>query len=449
MAVERTDTGAEAPPIPADWDGEPRFIVFFIPAPQPLTFPHGSTFALVRDEDVQWLEGVAHLPTDDVPLWSNVPINPGKNIVSFRVWRLPEDVTLNVTIGDHAFDVFHRVTGRPRPSNEATAQALGPSALRTDLESLATVFEVVTPLLPVRTDDRIDQERSISDAFDRCMANLEELYRAYIAATADVRVRPLTRRTVCPLIPWTTREPYTRIYGGLGVFLANMADTSAVSTAGTMSEAELRQVLDLMSRTRQTGAIGDPSISAVEHARRAWRSFSVDADYSVCVVWAYAGSEALCDGVLLMSAWEEQQDVEEVKSWFDVGFVKRVRTRFPIAFGGKWQTRTKGSIFGEWEQAVAQVRHRIIHANHRASESDAQRALEACGALEAYVKERLVKRRHRFPRTALMFIGGRGLENRQALDQRIIDLAEQGSLEDSWLASYADYVARVRDLTRY
>ena len=449
MAVERTDTGAEAPPIPADWDGEPRFIVFFIPAPQPLTFPHGSTFALERDEDVQWLDGAAHLPTADAPMWANVPINPGKNVVSFHVWRLPENVVLDVSDSNRAFEVLNKVIGRSRSLDSTRKSMSDPRILPLDVTSHATVFEAVTPLLPSYIDGRVDANQSISDAFDRCLESLDELYRAYVSATADVRVRSLTRRTVSPVIPWTTRAPFSLSLGGPGIFNANMADTTAVGAVGTMSDEDLNKMLVILGRSRQGGPQADRAGVAAEHARRAQRSFYVDADYSVCIVWAYAWIEALCDGLLMVSAWEAERDVEEVATWFDVGFVKRVKTHFPKVFGGRWRPDDSTSLFGKWERMVAQMRHRIIHANHRASEKDAARALDACGDLEAYAKKRLAQKRHMYPRTALIFLGRPGLERRQAFDSYMAGVSEQEAYEPSWLASYADYAAEVEQLTRF
>ena len=449
MAVEHTDTSVEVPALPADWDGEPRSIVFFIPAPQPLAFPDGSTFELERDEDVQWLEGVAQVPTSPVAQWVNPKINSGKNFVSFRVWRLPENVVLDVSDSNRAFEVLNKVIGRSRSLDSTRKSMSDPRILPLDVTSHATVFEAVTPLLPSYIDGRVDANQSISDAFDRCLESLYELYRAYVSATAHVRVRSLTRRTVSPFIPWTTRDPFSFSLGGPGIFNANMADTAAVGAVGTMSDDDLERMLFILQRGRQGGPGADRAGVAVENARRAQRSFYVDADYSVCVIWAYAWIETLCDGLLMVSAWEAERDVEEVATWFDVGFVKRVKTHFPKLFGGRWRPDDSASLFGNWERTVAQMRHRIIHANHRASEKDATRALDACGDLEAYAKKRLAQKRHKHPRTALIFLGRPGLERRQAFDSHMAEVFEQAAHEPLWLASYADYAAEVDRLTRF
>lgn len=449
MTAERIPSTAEAPPIPTDWKGEPRFVVFCIPAPQPLPLPHGAMFALERGEDVQWLDGTAHLPTADFTPQDNVPINPGKNLVSFRVWRLSEDVVLDVSDGEKAFDVLEKVTGRSRPLDTTRTQTLDPRIVPTGLASHATVFEAVTPLLPGYVDGKVDVDKSVSDAFDRCLESLDELYRAYVTATADVRVRSLTRRTVIPFIPWTTRDAFSLSFGGPGLFNANMADTSAVGATGTMSDDDLYRMMVILGRTRQGGPGADRAGVAVEHARRAQRSFYVDADYSVSIVWAYAWLEALCDGLLMVSAWETERDVEEVAAWFDAGFVKRIKTQFPKAFGGMWRPDDGASVFGKWERLVAQMRHRVIHADYRASEKDAAQALDVCVDLEAYAKKRLTQRRHKYPRTALIFLGRPGLERRQAFDSYMAEVFEQGAYEESWLVSYADYVAKVSELTRF
>lgn len=438
-----------APAIPADWDGEPRFVVFFIPAPRPLAFPDGSTFELERDEDVEWLDGVAQVPTGPVSLWANPRINPGKNVVSFRVWRLPEDLVVDASDSKKAFEVFDRVAGRSRSRDSARKPMSDPRIVSLGVTSHATVFEAVTPLLPSYVDGRVDTSKSVSDAFDRCLESLDELYRAYVSATGDVRVRSLTRRTVNPVIPWTTRDPFSFSLEGPGIFNANLAETIALGATETMSDDDLDRVLVVLGRSRQGGPEADRAGVAVEHARRAQRSFYVDADYSVCIVWAYAWVETLCDGLLMVSAWEAERAVEEVAGWFDFGFVKRTKTQFPKVLGGRWRPDDSESVFGKWERMVAQMRHHVIHANYRASEKDAMRALDACGDLEAYAKKRLAQRRHSYPRTALIFLGRPGLERRQAFDSYMAEVSAQGAYEASWLASYAAYAAEVDQLTRF
>lgn len=436
-----------APPLPESWAGEPRLIAFFIPAPKALAFPHGSTFSLERDEQVPWLSGVPLSALSALSPRYRDPDHDDRNFVSFHIWRFPEQITVDVRQIEHAIHAFQAMVGSSAVEDEA--QRMTTTLNVPDIDSQATVFEAVTPLIPSMVNGQIDRQKTVSDAFDRCLESMTELYRAYVIVTQAWHVRTLTRRTVAPFIPWSTRDPWEMTYGEPGMFAVNDGETTAMQPTGSLDGPVVEQIMWTISRRRQGGERGDPSATAAEHARRAQRAYHIEADYSVCIVWAFAWIEVLLDGLLMMSAWDERRSVKEVARWVNMPFVKRVLTHLRPRFGGDWHAQTTDNPFDSWLQKVAQLRHKIIHDSYQASEKEARTALDACGRMEDFVKERLVQNRHKYPRTALIILGGPGLERRGGLDESVLDIAEQSAHEDSWLESYAEYVSEVRARTRF
>ena len=427
-----------------DWNGEPRFIVFFVPAPIALEFPDGSTFRFAREEMVDWLKGIPSAPTPEFAPEYDSPADDGKGFVSCKVWRVPEEIEVSLSEAERAIRVCATVLDLPEPPpfDDSVERRIA-----AEVPSLAAVFELVTPMIPSTLNGAIDKRKTVSDAFDRCIEALAELYRAYLIQTRDWRIREPTRRSITSVIPWTTRHPLLNRFDGMRLFLPNLFDTSTQLRAGTMSARQVEEVMKAVSRRRQAGEHGDPVLMSVEHARRAQRAYHIDADYLSTIVWAYAWLETLLDGILTVSAWEDGVEAREVAGWFERRFMKRVLEHFPKRFGGKWLPDVSDSYFGSWVEAVANVRHLVIHDGYRPSQEEAARALVVCERLEEYVKDRVARKRRRFPKTSLIVIGTPGLERRHLLDSYMRRVVEDASEEESWLRSYARFVTEVRGAT--
>ena len=439
-ALDRDDSGEGRFGF-GDWNGEPRFIVFFVPAPIALEFPDGSTFGLVREEEIDWLEGIPSAPTPEFAPEYPSPADDGRGFVSCKVWRFQEEMGIEVAEIEHAIRACARMLALPEPP---PLDDVLEERLETEVPSMATVFELVTPMIPVETGGKLDKRKTVSDAFDRCLEALVELYRGYIVQSNDWRIREPTRRTVASVIPWTTRHPLLNQFDGMRLFLPNLADTSTRRRAGTMSMDEVEDVMKAVSRRRQGGEHGDPVLTASEHARRAQRSFYVDADYLGTLVWSYAWLETFLDGILMISAWEEGLAQQDVAKWFDTSFMRRIKGHVPSRLGGKWIPERSDSYFGAWSKGVGEVRHRIIHDQYRPTEDEALLALEVSEKLEGYIRDRLARVRRRFPKTALIVLGIPGLERRHLFDSHMRKVADESSHEASWLVSYASYAADVR-----
>ena len=412
-----------------DWPDQPLLALFYIPVPFPLGIPAGSILTLFGDEIVPWLQGTPYQQTEDAPLFVPPDAGDGRVFVSLRTGRRTVPSHMSLWEVEAAFETCAEIFGikRSRESCQLDSWEALPDAVPRERD--VTVFEAVTPLLPAPTADTADVERSVSASFDRCLDALNELLRAYSIMTKDWRVKPLTRQAMALLVPWGTREPDSQKPHGPGVFLVNTGDPLQGAAIPTLSESGVKDLASAVSRRRQGGERGDPISAAVEHARRAQRACYVDGNYSLSLVWSYAWLEALLDGVLLLSAWEEGIEAEEAADWFERPLVKRVTGCFPGRFGGRWYTNQRGSPFGNWERRVARFRHRVVHDNFRATEKEASAALDASGELELYVKERLTKCRAKYPRSALIAMGVPGLKQRKMFDTPVQEAVRDSDAE--------------------
>jgi len=147
-------------PIPADWAGEPRLVVFCIPSPVPLGLPHNKVYTFHRQEPVAWLSGapMAVRPgSPPVAEWEG-----GSNFVSVQIWRPRSSLRLPVEPMLNAMRVTNALLELPLDQRPEPPDA-------PVFETGATVFEAVTPLL-TGADGTING--AVNEALDRCLEEL-------------------------------------------------------------------------------------------------------------------------------------------------------------------------------------------------------------------------------------------------------------------------------------
>ena len=81
-----------------------------------------------------------------------------------------------------------------------------------------------------------------------------------------------------------------------------------------------------------------------------------------------------------------------------------VRIAFHNRLGGNWNLKGNGSI-ADWKSHVSDLRNRVIHLGYEAGNGDINRSLEATRALEQFVSDRLTTVAHKYPFTAMFFLG--------------------------------------------
>ena len=424
--------GARGPSIPDGWAGSPLFILFFIPAPIPLAIPNGHVITVFRDEDVDWLRGMMQ----PFPDYEGYRIAPGKNFVSIQTWQHDEPTNISMKPLQMALNVYAYGIGAEEFPNEIVAPA--------DVYR-STTFEVVTPLLPALNQlGGIDIERSVSYAFDRGLEALNQLYRAYILQSKDPYVYPLNRRNIFSLIPWTTRDPDDFVYRAVSYLQVNEnppfleGGSIPVPRRPLMSEQELEEAMAAFARIVQKESL----LASSEHRRVAERSFVVHADYASTVVWSHTFIETFLDSVLLSMTYEERISEDDVRDLFaSEQFFKRLRTQYS-RLSEKWDPNDETTIIGRWIKDVRFIRNDVLHHGYIPTEHEALQALTAAGEMAEFVKEEILVRRQKYPRTTLLLFGIPGLDSRGLWGGELKDMAEQDMLQ--WIASFQEWSARIR-----
>ena len=427
-------SGDAKPPIPEGWAGEPLFILFFIPAPEALAIPHGSTLGIVRDETVDWLKGVPMAPLPGYTPYSSLD---GENMVSVRIWRAEEEVKLDLTPLNMAREAIQITTGA-----EITENVL--SSLSIEGPSYATVLEVVTAFLPSFDEQgNLDIDLSISDAFDRCIESLADLYRPYIINFRDINVRMIGRTNIFPFIPWTTKDPFSdeENFGGIGWFTPSPSPGIIPRTVDTASEPQSQRLFSILQRTK----MGDPLTVYSEHSLAAGRSLMIDSDYPAAVVRSHIASEVLMNSVLLMMAWERNTSEELVVKWSRWSLTRKIEKCYPQFLSDNWSTVEETTIIGHWMECVHRVRNRVVHEGYFPTDDEARHALDIVSALSEHMKNCILNHWSTYPRTALMMIGTEGLQNRGIVSGDIHEFFKREAQNIvSWLGEFGGWAQKFR-----
>lgn len=395
-----------------NWPGQNRVVVFFIATEHPIALPEGVTVWAPRPElEVPWARVLG-----------------GIGFVGIRVWRRPEVIEWNRQRDDNAFavaDLLCTPTGNTLPDDrERVPPPHG--------EQLGSVVELATPLI---VPEGVEEGQAVSDAFDRCLEELQTFMRAYGAVTRDPRFRSTTRQTCRVAVPMTMQHPVTNEYGYLQTFHVNWG------AGGTLPypPEELDERDQLLFGIRfHRALLGDPLTPYLERARVAQRSYLIDGDYPTTVVATYTAAEVLLNGLLLLMAWEEGLARDDTLPWFAARteYLSRVGGQVVPRLGGNWSSPPTTGMMGRLRD-LSDARNRIVHRADLPNEPAAKEALATGKALETMVKQRLAERRLAYPKTCMLFLGVPGLEKLYRLDGRMRRWIERhGEYRPEWIIDY-------------
>lgn len=413
------DDQSDHPPLgvpPLGWSGEPIMIVFFIALEQPMAVPDRTSLFLTRyDEPMEWVE------------W-----NGGFNFVGIRLHRRSETVEYRWGPVNNAFDVFKRETGYlagPAPEGVTFGRVPPPQA-----DVLGTVVEAATALVPSPDGDSM---MAVSNAFDRCLQELQFLMQAYFLVTHDVRFRPISRQTCEPLVPMAT-QGLDGAWSGWGIFHVHFGEGQLPYAPEELDAEHLDHLEVTLHRNRR----GDPMAPFIERARVARRSYRVDGDYATTVIACYTACEVFLNAVLLLMAWEEGTARADTRGWFEgeMGFMSRVGAQITPRLGGNWGTQDPDSAMNRLRR-LADQRHRVVHYGHLPEEREAQQAFDALEALEQFVKARLGNKRKTYLRTALLVLGMPGFRRLGLWNRWMERFVESNARQEpDWIVSYRHWL---------
>jgi hypothetical protein len=438
----------------------PRAIVFFLPLPEPLPFPHGEVFSFL-DEKHRELEGLLVQQTPDTP---PLPEDAeGRIFTSLRFWQrlvdmepeleremegvdavvrsiLPPDEYAKLR-EDPIEDDSNRTASEDRSLEQTEREALRSFDLpEEEIEALLeagprrdyrTVVEAVTPLVAV--EGPLDP---VSAAFDRCVDRLSQLASSYRRAALQPIARITRERLPFSIYYLTYDIGQPKANWSHGLFLAHMSapELLVIDPANPEQVADIKRHLAASLARHPLTPYLDRVVDA-EHALRL-------GDTANAVVLAQAGAEIFLDALLGLLVWEEGMSPQEAAEGpFSSGLTRRVRNSFASRLGGDWNLGGAGPVAG-WKRNLYELRGRVIHAGYDPTRSEAREALQMLAALEDFAKARVCVKRNQSPRTALIVLGPDGLARREGWDRRIREFADHNE-GNNWLRDYTTWRAQL------
>ncbi len=420
--------------------------------------PSGTTWMFALDEEVEWLRGVAQAPTPGSETFPRDQLD-GRNFVSFRFWQtskergdpfpspglqevmkeiLPFDDVAASRIGIAGWgdegealldETDDDLEGARLEENtdEDDEDAYDPDEQSFLTESI-TVIEAVTPLLPS------ERQSDVLEALQRVMSSLNEFSRVYRLANKIYMV-PLSYELLpASGVYWATRDPFTSPGGwDDGLELLLFPDR----LPGRAEHPELdEERLKKLTLYWDVWIRGGPLLPYSERSLDARLALENSGDYQNCIVQCQIAIEVLFDTLLQLLQWEEgvaPRDAANVL--YREGLEKRVRSHFPPRLGGDGNSKGRG-VVARWAQQVAPLRHRVVHTGYRPTRDEALEAMAILAELDDFVRDRLIERRTRYPRSTLMTLGSPGLKRYGVWSGKIRAFAEHADEEPNWIHAF-------------
>lgn len=415
--------------------GEPKLVSFYLPLLHPMKIPSTNRLVLTRSEVVDWLTGVpwpkdfAHYAT----------MFQDHNFVAFSWSHLPHIRTFDGAPMDKVVEIARFRSGNTKqrsPEGIDYGRVPYPNA-----DVGITVIELFTVLIP---SDQGCIQRSLLEAFDRCVEELNVVEVSYTQTSKDLRYRRTTRFNCYPCIPYVTLNPFSGTWNEIDfIWLNDGLNLIPIE----QDELTPEQVEEVILRTILQKK-GSPLIRYVEWSYAANRALENDADFATSLVNCHTAGEILFDSVLLMMVWEELNFLtntnitpEVVAEWFiqRPSLESRIKALYHTRLSG-WNSKEGSDITLRWFVQVGRIRNRVIHAGYLPSELEARSASQTLNDVEKFIKKSLGDdaNRNRYPRTALMLLGIPGLERMNRYRGKIKRVAEDET-EPDWLYSFGQF----------
>ncbi|MEE2061515.1 hypothetical protein [Rhodococcus artemisiae] len=405
---------------------------FVMILPDGIPIPDEATWTFETDELEPLLDDVHFAPTAS----SRAPIpsdGVGHNFVSLRFWQVDDESESPFgTDFRHLSKAFDRV----HPSEDRNAALESSDAAYTaDLDRHRTVVEAVT--FVASTEDLIATATK-PDPLTRCLDVLFEFHRAYRVA-AKTPTEELTYSQLFPLV-----LTFRRALDGDGVRpngIMHLASDNVRFGALTehIGNVDFELVAVQLSRLR----MGDPVMSFVERRVDARHELSVKGDFGGAIVQLAIACEVILDGLLGMVLWEGGVSDADAAVTFSADLTPRLKNEYAPRLGGNWALNT--GILASWFDNVAGMRNRVVHGGYRPTGAEARRANESVDALAKSISDRLSKNFKDYPKTAWLFLGKQGFEDRNCFTRRVREWikAQPPNAVLDWLREYSEWRDKV------
>lgn len=330
----------------------------------------------------------------------------------------------------------YEVSDGPRHQPEPEPE---PAVWSEDSVFIQTWVELVTPSeLFVGEDD----EDPVTACFERCLAQLNRLIRAYSFVVEDTRVHAVNKEALDPVIFVERIDVPTGQRWGRGLFTLHWNYNTPIEEVAPEKEELVYTVIHLQGT-------GHPFTRYREWLERAKHSRYRRGDYEEAILQLQTSVECLLSGLIRSIAVDEGRSESEIDDVIQdsTSFATIVTSLVPAKIGGTWDISNSHAPAGRYWRDLYLLRNRLVHAGDPVTYYEVEAAFSAYKGLMDYVESRLLSRPRRFPRTILALLGQPGLEKRGHWSRFLREFAERASEEPSPFYWPADKAGRTADGT--
>jgi hypothetical protein len=181
----------------------------------------------------------------------------------------------------------------------------------------------------------------------------------------------------------------------------------------------------------------DPFFIASDFQFQAKRALWREGNYRNCLIYAQVFGEMILDQTVLCLAWEDDIEPRVACEWFERtnNVAKRATARLSkqLSGTGSWDYKSENTVLGLWVKEVSHIRNRVVHAGYEPTHEEACRALQSCERLASLIRERLINKIGKYPRTCLLYAGREFIESSGSSSKRFREFLDSADEEPSWV----------------
>lgn len=257
-----------------------------------------------------------------------------------------------------------------------------------------------TPYAPTVEEDPVTDP---AYTFHRCLQVLNLFLQSTLLVTGDVRIRTVSSHDFRPIMVVGARKLANK-----WSLLSYMQMHPEFSTPnGLIPESIPGLTQDLLNSGIEAISAEKPYITTIVWRSRAQRSMQQAGDATDAIINYQIAAESLLFDTYRMLLVDEGLSSSEITSEVnsDTPFKSLITRILPGKIGGQWDVTLPKTPVGAYWSNLYEMRNQIMHAGVPANMDQALEARRAYRGLVKHLEGRLLERRNRYPRTALVRFG--------------------------------------------
>ncbi|MCP1413580.1 hypothetical protein [Paenarthrobacter sp. A20] len=365
--------------------GSPDIVHFFIPLPDPIRVPNLTELAVRYAWDPI---------SDDGPCF-RLPAEGNVDYASRRIMIFHQsEVLMDVAPFAAAMQLMNSSIGASGVSPADTSASDSPA-----LPVAQTTVEVISVLEP-------DAKDPLEHAFETALDVVND-FQTYFHLISKTPLRRLTRKLLPPLLPIILRPFASQNWQPDFLHVNDGGPALRAASTPTLSQDQLQNLL-----RHNRAARAEVFTAFMLMRQEAMLSYAVGSTAAASLFVAIAAETLLTELFLLLS-WEESANLSKTADVLGErdNISKRLLNELAGKLKGDWDRGGEGPL-GNWQRHIADLRNAVAHAGKLPTEAEITSAMTALTALETHVGDQLAKSIRRFPLSAEIFLGNKGLEER-------------------------------------